>query len=149
MWSGFRVAAAVATFVLITACEADQRQRVDSVAENAGEVIRSTLTIIDVDLGHGVGTDKKITDGADTFATSDTVFASVHTSGLARQGEIVGRWVFPDSSVLEQQADSVTTEGDGYLAFFLTKPEGLKPGPYRFEVLVSGNEVREKEFTVR
>jgi hypothetical protein len=147
----FRTAALAGAALALVACNPDQRESVDSAAGNVGEVARSALTVIDVDMGRRVGADKKISDDADddAFAKTDTIYASVHTSGLARQGEIVGRWVFPDSSVVEQQADGVTTEGDGYLAFFLTKPDGLTPGTYRFEVLVNGREVRDKEVTVK
>ena len=145
----YRVAAIGGALAVMVACNPEQRETVDSAAGSAGEVVRSTLTVIDVDMGHGVGTDKKITHGSDAFARTDTIYASVHTSGLARQGEIVGRWVFPDSSVVEQQAEGVTTEGDGYLAFFIARPDGLAPGKYEFEVVVNGREVRSKEVTVK
>ena len=142
------LAGALGALGAVAGCDRGQRESLDSATGNVGEAVRGTLTVIDVDMGRSVGTDRKIADGTDTFARSDTIYASVHTSGLARQGDIVGRWVFPDSSVVEQQAEDVTTEGDGYLVFFLTKPEGLAPGKYRFEVVVNGREVREKDVTV-
>lgn len=147
----FRTVALAGALLALVACNREQRQDVDSAAGNVAEATRSALTVIDVDMGRKVGADKKISEDADddTFARTDTIFASVHTSGFAKEGEIAGRWIFPDSSVVDQQADGVTTEGDGYLAFFLTKPEGLAPGKYRFEVLVNGREVRDKEVTVK
>ena len=138
----------VAVLISVAACSPDQRDKMDSAAGAAEATIRTTLSVIDVDMGRHAGPDKKITDKTDTFAPSDTIFASVHMSGTAKGEKIVGSWTFPDSSLVEQNADSITQE-DSYLAFFVAKPKGLAPGKYTFRVMVDGREVRSKEVTVK
>lgn len=143
-----KVAAFVAVLISVAACSSEQREKADSAAGAAEEAIRTTLSVIDVDMGRHAGPDKKITDKTDTFAPSDTIFASVHMSGTARGEMIVGGWTFPDSSVVEQKADSMTQD-DSYLAFFVAKPKGLTPGKYTFRLMVDGREVRSKDVTVK
>jgi len=149
--------AAALTVVLIgvVACSSEQREKVDSAAGkvdsaagSAADALRAALSVIDVDMGRKAGADKKITDKTDEFARTDTIFASVHTSGTAKVGMMLGTWTFPDNSVVEQKTDT-PTEGDAYTAFFITRPKGLAPGKYTFRVMVDGREVRSKDVTVK
>lgn len=145
-----RGAACLAAILLtVSACTPDQRENIDSAAGSAESLGRAVFSVIDVDMGRHVDADRKIADGTDTFAPSDTIFASVHTSGTANESAIIGRWTFPDGSVVDQKADNVPAEGDGYLAFFITKPGGLAAGKYKFNVIVDGREVRSKDVTVK
>jgi hypothetical protein len=150
-----KAAALTAVLISVTACSPAQRDKVDSAAGKvdsfagaAADAARAVLSVIDVDMGRKAGPDKKITDKTDEFARSDTIFASVHTSGTAKVGMMVGTWTFPDSSVVEQKTDT-PTEGDAYTTFFITKPRGLAPGKYTFRVMVDGREVRSKDVTVK
>lgn len=138
-----------AVLVGAAACNPEQREQIDSAAGVAETTALAVISIIDVDMGRRLGPDKKITDATETFAPSDTIYASVHTSGVAKEGEIAARWTFPDGSDVSQRADSVAPDADGYLAFFITKPEGLAKGKYTFRVLVNDREVRSKDVTVR
>lgn len=144
-----RAAGLAAVLITVAACSPEQREQIDSAAGAAEGAVRTALSVIDIDMGRHAGADKKITDKTDTFARSDTIFASVHTSGTAKDGDVMGRWTFPDGSVVDQKADGVPTEGDAYLAFFITKPDGLTPGKYTFRVIVDGREVRSKDVTVK
>jgi hypothetical protein len=143
----FKVTTIAAVLISVAACTSEQRDTVDSAAGTAEDALRTTLSVIDIDMGRHAGSDKKITDKTDDFAPTDTIFASVHMSGTSREGQVVGRWTFPDSSIVEQKADTVT-QGDAYLAFFVAKPGGLTKGKYTFRVFVDGQEVRSKDVTV-
>lgn len=134
---------------LLVACSPEQRETLDSATGSIDSTIRGTLSVISVDMGRSAGADKKITQETDTFSASDTIYASVNTSGTVPDGAITGRWTFPDSSDIEQQAEPVRTDSDADLLFFLTKPEGLPTGKYTFRVIVNGREVRSEEVTVR
>jgi hypothetical protein len=144
-----RAVGLAAVLFTVVACTPEQREKVDSAAGAAESVGRTVLSVIDVDMGRHAGADKKISDKTDTFAPSDTIFASVHMSGTAKDGAVVGRWTFPDGSVVNQNAEKPTTEDDRYLAFFIAKPGGLAPGKYTFNVLVDGRELRSKDVTVK
>ena len=143
-----KAAALTVVLISVTACNSPQRDKVDSAAGAAEEAVRTTLSVVDIDMGRHAGPDKKITDKTDEFAPSDTIFASVHMSGTAKGEAITGTWTFPDASVVDQKAEAIT-QNDAYLAFFVAKPKGLAPGKYTFRLMVDGKEVRSKDVTVK
>lgn len=149
MISGFKAAGLAAAIITVAACSAEQRDTIDSAAGAAESYARTSLSVIDVDMGRSAGADKSITNETETFSRSDTIYASVNMSGTAEDGAVVSSWTFPDSSVVDQKADSATGGTDGRLLFFITKPEGLAPGKYTFRVIVDGREVRSKDVTVQ
>ena len=145
----FRAAALAVALVTAAACNPEQRETVDSAAGAAEDVVRASLAVLNVDMGRHATPEKDVTDETDTFAPSDTIYASIRTTGTARDdANVIGRWIFPDSSVVDNRADR-TTVNDETLLFFLAKPEGLATGKYTFQVIVDGREVRSKEVTVQ
>jgi hypothetical protein len=149
--ASLNLAALVAIAAVVCACSPDQRDQIDSTAGEVGTLARTAVSVIDVDVGKHLAADRKIADDAksETFMPKDTIYASVHTSGSAKAGEVLARWTFPDGSNIDQRADSVVAGDNAYLAFFIAKPEGLAKGKYTFRVLVNDREVRSKEVTVQ
>lgn len=145
-WSGTVVGSLI---LVAAACNQSERSKVDSAAGTIGNDIQTALAVIDVDIGKHVDTERKISDKTDDFAPSDTIYASVHTSGTANNNLVVGRWTFQDSTVVDEKTDSLTTSGDARTVFFITKPAGLTPGKYTLHVLVDGKEVRTKDVEVK
>jgi hypothetical protein len=138
------------------ACGREQRAaldtttaKIDTAVSSAGETVRTALSVRDVDMGRHVGADRKISDKTDDFAPRDTIFASVHTSGTATNGAVVGRWTYQDGSVVDEKTDTVTTNGDAYTVFYIVSPTGFKPGKYTLHVIIDGKEVRAKDVTVK
>ena len=142
-------ASTIAVLLASAACTKSQRAATDSAAGAITSDARSGLAVLDVDMGRHIDADRKITDKTDDFAPSDTIYASVHTSGTATSGLVVGRWTFQDGSVVDEKTDTVTTNGDARSAFFVVKPSGLQPGKYTLHVLIDGKEVRSKDVTVK
>ena len=142
-----RASALAAALAITTACNPDQREKVDTAAGTVESVTRGTLAVLKIDMGRHAGPDKKIVDETETFSPKDTIYASVSTTGTAREGSVVSKWMLPDGSEVEQRADGASTAGN--LLFFLTKPEGLAKGKYTFRVLVDGREVRSESVTVQ
>ena len=142
--------ATVAACLSLTAaaCNQAQRDRTDSAAGAVESNVRTALSVIDVDMGRHVDTERKISDKTDDFAPSDTIFASVHTSGTATSSPVVGRWTFQDGTVVDEKTDNVTTNGDARTVFFIARPSGLTRGRYTLHVLVDGKEVRSKDVEV-
>ena len=153
-----RTAALAAVFATAVACTSNQEATMDSAAgtaetgaSTAAAATQAILTVVNVDLGKHLQADKDVSDDTDTFAKTDSVYASVLTSGIepeAERSNIVGRWSFPDGTNVDQKAEGIT-EGSNRIAFFLTRPGGLAAGKYTFRVLVDDREVRSKEFTVQ
>jgi hypothetical protein len=133
----------------LTACNKTPRGNVDSAAGVAGLPTRGALSFIDVEMGRHVGDDRKVTDKTDDFAPTDTIFASVHTSGKATKEPLVGRWTFESGNTVAEEVDTVTTSGDAHSAFFIMKRGGLPKGKYTLHVLINGSEVRAKDATVK
>jgi hypothetical protein len=131
------------------ACNREQRSSIDSAAGSAGDALRAAISVIDIDMGRHVDTANKVMDKTDTFAPNDTIFASVHTSGTANSSPVVGRWTGPDGSVVSENTHNVTTNGDAYTSFFISKAGGFAPGTYTLHVMIDGREVRTKDVTVK
>jgi hypothetical protein len=130
-------------------CSKEQQAKIDSAAGSADTAVRAALSVIDIDMGRRLGTDNKVTEKTDEFAARDTIYASVHTSGTATSGAVVGRWTFQDGALVEEQTQNVSTSGDAYTSFRMAKAGGLAPGKYTLHVLIDGREVRTKDVTVR
>jgi hypothetical protein len=133
----------------ITACNKEQRANLDSAAGVAESAARTALSVIDIDMGRHIDAEKKISDKTDDFAPTDTIYASVHTSGTANSSPVIGRWTFQDATVVEEKTTNVTTNGDAYTAFFITKRAGFAKGKYTFHLIIDGKEVRTKDVTVK
>lgn len=135
--------------ILLSACRTEERGAIDSAAGAAESSARAAVSVIKIDLGRRVDAENKIPDDADTFAPSDTIYASVQTSGPAEEGSsVVGRWTFPDGSVVNQNANEAAAKADR-VVFFIARPGGLPTGNYTFQILVNDREVRSKAARVQ
>jgi hypothetical protein len=144
-----RMATLAAALVLFVACRLEQRDDIDSAAGMVESSARGAVSVINIRLGRGVDAEERIAHEDDTFAPSDTIYAAVHTSGSSEDGpSVVGRWTFPDGSIVNQNANAAPTSADR-LVFFIAKPGGLPVGIYTFQVLVAGREARSKAARVR
>jgi hypothetical protein len=145
----YRAIAVACALASICACGKTERYSVDSAAGVAGSSARGTLSLVDVDMGRHLGADRKIVDKTDDFAPTDTIYASVHTSGKTTGTPVTGRWTFENGTVVDEKTDTVSTNDNAYSAFFIVKPGGLPTGKYTIHVFVNGAEVRSKEVTVK
>ena len=125
-----------------------------SCAKKADQASKSTppasgpVTVVAVDLGRSIGSDKQVTESVETFKPNDTIYASIHTSGSAPSSTMSVKWTDPNGQVVDQSEQPiVTTEGSNAMEFHLSKP-GLAAGTYKVEVFVDGNSVQSKEFKV-
>ena len=142
------VAVSVSALCALAACNKSQRATADSAAGSVASETRAVLSVIDVDMGRHVDAEKKISDKTDEFAATDTIYASVHTSGTANNGAVVGRFTGPDGAVVDEKTNTVTTEGDARTVFSLAKP-GLTKGKYTLHIIIDGKEVRTKDVEVK
>ena len=109
----------------------------------------AALSVTEVRIGKKIDANKQIADQTDNFSPKDTVFASVHTTGTAQNAQIVGRWTFQDGQVVDERTESISPTGDAYTEFHIAKPSGWPAGKYTLHVLVNGQEVQAKDFTVK
>jgi len=148
----------VAAAALVAAGGCNKNQASMDTATSAGAIAADTtamakpgasaLKVADVNLGRHIDASKKVTDATDTFARTDSVFASVHTTGTAN-GQVTARWTFQDGQVVDERSETISGTGDNYTEFHIAKPSGWPVGKYTLHVLVNGTEVQTKDFTVK
>lgn len=132
----------------LAACSEKQQTTADSAAGAVTQSVGTALSVIDIDMGRHIDVERKISDKTDDFAPTDTIYASVHSSGTANNGVLVGRWTFQDGTLIDTQTDTVATSGDARTAFFIVSPTGFAKGKYTLHVLADGQEVRTKDVDV-
>jgi hypothetical protein len=144
-----RIAVLLSLVAVSGGCNEQQRAETDSAAGAVTSAAKTAFSVIDVDMGRHVDSARKISDKTDDFAPTDTIYASLHTSGTANTPAVSARWTFQDGSVLDERAVDVTTAEDAYTAFFIARPQGFAKGKYTLHVIIDGKEVRTKDVTVR
>jgi len=106
----------------------------------------AAVTVTSLELGNAVGADNRVSTPMSTFATGDTVHASVVTDGTG--GTVSTRWTFEDGQVVHTE-DKIVPAGNQVTDFMITNPSGWPAGTYTLEVSVDGNVVDTREFEVR
>ena len=143
--------AAAAAFTL-AACQstpnevqlADEGMR-DGVAARDG----LTAAVSTVAIGKSVNQDHTIKDSARTFETKDTIYASVKVTGQANSGLVRALWLDPDGQPLQNDFRLVTPSRNEIVEFKASKPDGLKPGPYRLQIYLDDRRADSREFAVK
>lgn len=106
----------------------------------------AAVTVTSLELGNEVGADNRVAAPMSTFATGDTVHASVVTDGSG--GTVATRWTFEDGQVVHTE-DKIVPAGNQVTDFMITNPSGWPAGTYTLEVSVDGQVVETREFEVR
>jgi hypothetical protein len=110
------------------------------------------LKVVALGIGKSVGADHKVPAEADTFAPSDTVYASVGTTGGSPAAKLTARWSWVARSGAEKpvgdETKTIAPTADTATEFHLTKIDGLTAGDYKIEILLDGQSVATKAFRV-
>ena len=141
------VALAIAT---LGACSKDKNESAGDETPGAAAPApaASTVAVADIDLGRAV-TNARVSDKTDDFKTTDTVYASVHTTGTAAAAAVMARWTFEDGQVVDESTQSIAPSGDAYTEFHISKPGGLPKGKYKVEVFLDSKSAGTKDFEVK
>lgn len=111
------------------------------------------VTVTSVDLGNAIGGDARVTTPATTFATTDTIHASVATVSsdptTPRAGQLTARWTYEGDQLVDETTRDFNFTGNGTTAFQISKPDGWPTGNYRVEILQDGQVVQTRDFEVR
>lgn len=113
----------------------------------------SAVSVTSVDLGKSVDANNRVTAPATTFATGDTIHASVATSSsdpaTPQRGQLTARWSFEDGQLVDELSRDFDFTGTGNTAFQVSKPDGWPVGRYKVEILLNGAVVQTREYEVR
>ena len=147
-----RAARGLTTVVLavaaLAACSKEKAESAGDVTPGAAATPAATVSVADIDLGRTV-TNKQITDKADNFKPTDTVYVSVHTTGSSPASTVMARWTFEDGQVVNESSQSIAPSGDAYTEFHISKPNGLPKGKYKVEVFLDSKSSGTKDFEVK
>ena len=104
-----------------------------------------------ITLGKAIGSDKKVTTSADTFAKSDTIYASVETTGSGTS-TLKAKWTFSkggQSTIVKEDSQTIMPTGPATSEFHISKPDGWPVGEYQFELALDDKPAGVKSFAVK
>jgi hypothetical protein len=107
----------------------------------------AALAVASVDLGSAIDAERRVVEPKTAFAPTDTIYASVATTG-AGTAKLTARWTFEDGQVVNESTQDVAPTGPATHEFHITKDTPWPAGGYRVEILLNGAPVMTKEFTI-
>jgi len=111
------------------------------------------VSVTSVDLGNAVDGNNRVTTPATTFASTDTIHASVATASsdpsTPQAGQLTARWTYEGDQVVDETSRDFNFTGSGTTAFEISKPDGWPTGNYRVEILHDGQVVQTRDFEIR
>ena len=102
-----------------------------------------------IEVGKGIGADKRVTAPTAAFRRSDTIYVSVATEGAAPSKTISAKWTFQDGQVVKEQSEAIAPTGPAATEFHISKPKPWPVGKYKVEIAVDGAAAGSKEFEVK
>lgn len=145
----FLIAAAA---LALTACQSSSNEvQLSEEGMRDGAAARDGLTagVNSVAIGKSVNPDHTIKDGARTFESKDTIYASVKVTGQANSGLIRALWLGPDGQPVQNDFRLVTPSRNDIVEFKVSNQQGLKPGDYRLEVYLDDRRADSRAFVVK
>lgn len=102
-----------------------------------------------IDVGKGIGADKRVTTPTTTFGRRDTIYVSVATEGAAPSKNIAAKWTFQNGKVVKEQSEAIAPTGPAATEFHISKPSAWPVGKYKVEITVDGSSAGSKDFEVK
>jgi len=140
---------ALALVAGLTGCKRERADEVSQIPPASLPAPTAAVRVVDVDLGRGIGADKRVLAEIDDFRPADTVYAVVATEGMGENLPVVVRWTFQDGQAVDEMTQTISPMGPAMTEFHISKPTGLPEGKYKVEVLLNGASVQTKEFEVK
>jgi hypothetical protein len=106
------------------------------------------VAVTALNVGKSVGPDKRVTTEVTQFARTDTIYASVQTSGTGN-ASVRAHWTYEDGQTVSDTTHTIAAGGAEATEFHISKPDGWPAGRYKVEVSVNGTIAQSKEFTVQ
>jgi hypothetical protein len=95
--------------------------------------------------GRAIGSDKRVLAALETFKTRDTIYASVASSNVPADQQLVAAWTHESGATVKVD----TAAASGQAEFHITKKTAWPTGKYKVSVATTGGKaLGEKEFSV-
>ncbi len=111
------------------------------------------LAVAGISLGRQIDASNQVAAPATTFATRDTIYASVSTTGAGTNATLQAKWTYQKAAggEIPVNESSLTISPTGPVAteFHITKASPWPKGKYKVEILLNGASAGTKEFDVQ
>lgn len=106
------------------------------------------VSVQSVELGSAINPDKTIAVRTNAFKPSDTVYVSVRTMGTSPSTTLSAKWTYGGGELVNESVQTIAPTGPAMTEFHISKPDGLREGPYRVDVTVNGMLASTSTFSV-
>lgn len=154
-----RRVASVASALLLTAALAACNKKDDATIVDTTSLGTTTATVAldttpirvsDIQVGKGVGSDKKVGNETSEFGVRDTMYVAVITDGAASGARLTAKWTYNDKQVVDESSQSISPSGgETATEFHIVKKSAWPKGKYKVEVLLNGVSAGTKDLEVK
>ena len=108
------------------------------------------VRVSDIQVGKGVGSDKKVGNQTTTFGVRDTMYVAVITDGAARDAKLTTKWTFNDRQVVDESSQTISPSGgETATEFHVVKKSAWPKGKYKVEVMLNGISAGTRDLEVK
>jgi hypothetical protein len=108
------------------------------------------IRVSDIQVGKGVGSDKKVGNQTTTFGVRDTMYVAVITDGAAKDAKLSTKWTFNDRQVVNESTQTISPAGgETATEFHVDKKSAWPKGKYKVEVMLNGVSAGTKDLEVK
>ena len=108
------------------------------------------IRVSDIQVGKGVGSDKKVGDQTTSFGVRDTMYVAVITDGAAKDAKLTAKWTYNDKQVVKESSQTISpTGGETATEFHVDKKSAWPKGKYKVEVMLNGVSAGTKDLEVK
>jgi hypothetical protein len=87
-----------------------------------------------ISLGKRIGADKKVAEELAVFAPTETIYASVNTTGVSPSVTLKARWTYEQGELVNESQQTITPTGPAVTEFHIAKASGWPTGKYQVEI---------------
>jgi hypothetical protein len=106
------------------------------------------FAVSSIELGKGLGPDKRVATPTSKFGPRDTIYAAVSTTGSAPSVVLAARWTYQDGQVVKTDSQTIAPQGPATTEFHISKPSAWPAGKYKVEITANGQSAGSEEFEV-
>lgn len=106
------------------------------------------VSVTAINLGNAVDASQNVSTPSTTFASTDTIYASVSTAGTAASATLTAKWTYQDGQTVNDLTQSITTSGPATTTFRIHNPNDWPAGKYKVAISLDGTAVASQDFEV-
>ena len=108
------------------------------------------VRVSDIQVGKGIGSDKKVGNQTTDFGVRDTMYVAVITEGAAKDAKLTTKWTFNGKQVVKESSQTISpTGGETVTEFHVDKKSAWPKGKYLVEVWLNGVSAGTKDLEVK